>query len=204
MASRHRCRRCSIRFDSKKALQKHNTQRHSLVLRCGRVLLKRNEWDEYKCPSHDCTFATQDHYAMHNHLRRDHLDVESISGIQGRSNAPENEDFSLQLPHHGVDNEQRMVDSDHDDDDVVSGSDPNEEDMVIGSPDDWGDRDLQLHSSRIPSYRSSVHHSPSYDRDVSTQVPPAQHSNTPTVPESATPAMRNESDTFGEFCPRYT
>jgi len=151
---------------------------------------------------------------MQNHLRRNHRDAEPVSPRQGRRFPPvvsaENQDVSLKLSHHGVDNEQGMIGADHDDDDdvvVVRGSDPNEDDMIIGSPDDWGDRDRQIHPSPIPSYRPptlfSVHHSPSYDREVSPQVP-AQRSMTLTVPESATPTIRvNERDTFGELCPRY-
>jgi hypothetical protein len=148
---------------------------------------------------------------MQNHLRRNHRDAEPVSRRQGTSIpvvSPENQDVSLQLPHHGVDNEQRMIDADHDDDDdvVVRGSDPNEDDMIIGSPDDWGDRDRQIHSSPTPSHRRPptlfpVHHSPSYDRDVSPHVP-AQRSMT-TGLESATPVIINERDTFGELCPRY-
>ena len=149
---------------------------------------------------------------MQNHLRRSHRDTEPVSRRQGRpippAVSPENQDVSLQLSHHGVDNEQGMIDAEHDDDDVVvRGSDPNEDDMIIGSPDDWGDRDRQIHSSSIRSYEPpslfSVHHSPSYGHEVSPQVP-AQRSMTLTVPESATPAIRvNERDTFGELCPRY-
>ena len=170
------------------------------------MLLKRNKTNEYECPSYHCTFVTQNHFLMQNHLRRGHPDAELVSRRQGASVLPA---VSLQMPHHGVDNEQRMIDADHDDDDVVvvRGSDPNEDDMSIGSPDDLGDRDRQIHSSPTPSYRRpatlfSVHHSPSYDRDVFPQVP-TQRITTLTVPESAIPEMINERDKFGELCPRY-
>ena len=101
------------------------------------------------------------------------------------------------------------IGADHEDDDIVPGSDPNEDDMIIDSPNRWprGDNNRQIHTSHTPAYQHSTlfsdQHSLSYVCDTSPHVP-AQHCSTaPMVPESTAPEIANEHDTSGELHPLY-
>ena len=186
MEKHHYCYKCSIACRSRKELRKHKRQLHSLELRCGNVVLKRNKSDEFKCH-------------MQNHLCRSHSNSEPSSHRRGRSillivsSDSENQDISLQPPHHNLGDEYMGIGADHEDDDIVPGSDPNEDDMIIDSPNRWprGDNNRQIHTSHTPAYQHSTlfsdQHSLSYVCDTSPHVP-AQHCSTaPMVPESTAP-----------------